>query len=111
MRILRGLLCSLCALLLAAHFLRSEILLFVIGSLLLVPLAFVPRPWARVTVRTALILGALEWLRTLLVLRAVRMAEGTPYLRMTIILLVVAVLTAFSGWWVGRPQKVTEDAP
>lgn len=106
MRILRGLLSSLCALVLAAHFLRSESLLLVIGSLLLVPLVFVPRPWARVSVRVALLLGALEWFRTLMVLRAMRMEAGTPYLRMTIILAVVAALTAFSGWWVGRPSKV-----
>lgn len=108
MRILRGVLAALCALILGAHCLRSGALVLLVCSICLVPVAFIPRSWARMTVRVALSLGALEWLRTLLVLRAERLAQGAPYLRMTVILVAVGVLTAFAGWWSGSSGKVLE---
>lgn len=103
MRILRGLPATLSALILAAHFLRSGDILLVEASVALVPLAFVHRRWAAWTLKAALALGALEWLRTLFILRGIRIEEGAPYLRMTLILAGVAAFTALSA----LPLKVT----
>ncbi len=44
----------------------------------------------------ALLLGALEWLRTLVRLASDRLQEGEPVLRLVLILGTVAALTAFS---------------
>ena len=111
MRILRILPAAFSALLLGAHFLRSGDLLLVLAALALVPLAFLARPWARWTLRAALILGALEWLWTLLVLRGARVAEGAPHLRMTLILAAVAAFTALSAWWAGPVHAPVASGP
>ncbi len=97
MRFLRGLPATLSALILAAHFLRAGDILLVEACVALVPLAFIHRPWAAWTLKAALALGALEWLRTLLILRGIRIEEGAPYLRMTLILAGVALFTVLSA--------------
>lgn len=99
MRWFRGFLTVLCALILGAHFLRYGAIFPMAIALVLVPLACVPRPWARVTVGAVLVLGALEWVHTLLVLRADRVASGAPHLRMTFILGAVALVTLVTGLW------------
>jgi len=80
-------------LLLAAHFLRTDAWLLVVLSLALIPLLFVPRSWAAHVSRIALVIGALEWLRTLVMIAAVRFSAGIPAWRMVLILGTVAVLT------------------
>ena len=64
---------------------------------LLIALLFVQRAWVARLVQVALILGAAEWLRTLFDLVQVRIAMGEPYLRMTVILGVVAVVALGSA--------------
>jgi hypothetical protein len=86
MATLLTLLPAVAGLLLAAHFYRA-------GSLLLA----VPRAWAGRAVQIALVVGAVEWLRTLAVFAAARVASGQPYLRLTLILLAVAIFTATSA--------------
>lgn len=93
---LRLLPAALALLVLGAHFLRAGHLALVALSLALVALLFVRRPWAARIVQGALVLGALEWLRTLALLAGQRRAAGTPYLRMTLILACVALATALS---------------
>ncbi len=85
---------GLSAVLLAAHFYRAGQLALVGASLALLALLAVPRRWAARTVQIGLVLGALEWLRTLAVLAAQRIAAGLPYGRLVAILLVVAAFTA-----------------
>ena len=82
---------------LGAHFLRARIEVLVVGTLVLLGLLAVPRPWAARIVQAGLVLGALEWLRTLVTLVAARMEAGQPALRMAIILGSVALLTGASA--------------
>jgi len=69
----------------------------VFGSLVLIALLVVRRPWVARLVQVALILGALEWIRTLYELVQVRVAIGQPVTRMTVILGVVVVVTFCSS--------------
>lgn len=85
-------------LVLGAHFLRSGNLLAVSGTLVLVGLLFVRRPWAARAVQISLVLASLEWIRTLLQLTVERMHTGQPFLRMAIILGIVAAVTLLSAF-------------
>jgi len=88
---------SIAAILLAAHFYRAgQLALAVLAAGALVLLA-VPRPWAARALQVALLAGALEWLRTLALFASMRMAAGQPYLRLALILGVVAAFTAASA--------------
>jgi len=60
--------------------------------LLLVRGSWVPR-----LIQILLLLGALEWLRTLFVIANMRIAYDQPWVRMAIILGAVALFTALSG--------------
>lgn len=84
-------------LMLAAHFLRTDAWLLVAISLVLIPLLAIPRPWATHLVRVALVIGALEWLRTLAMIAAIRFSAGIPASRMMLILGTVAVLTLLAA--------------
>lgn len=84
-------------LLLSAHFYRAGLLPLALASVLLIALLFVPRAWAARVVQVALLAGCIEWLRTLAAIAAERMAVGQPYLRMVVILLVVAAVTGLSA--------------
>ena len=88
---------SLAAILLAAHFYRAGQLVLAALSVGALVLLAVPRPWAARVLQVALLAGALEWLRTLAVFASTRMALGQPYLRLTLILVAVAVFTAASA--------------
>ncbi|MEO8586583.1 MAG: hypothetical protein ABI584_10520 [Acidobacteriota bacterium] len=93
---LRLFLAALALLVLSAHFLRAESLALSATALAANLLLFVRRPWAARIVQGALALGVLEWTRTLVLLANERRAAGAPYLRMTLILAGVAILTALS---------------
>jgi hypothetical protein len=82
------------ALLLVAHFYRAGSLLLAVAAALTIALLAVPRPWAARAVQGILLLGAVEWLRTLAAFAAHRIAMDQPYLRLTVILLAVAAFTA-----------------
>jgi len=58
---------------------------------------FLRQPWVARLVQVALVLGALEWVRTLYELVQVRTALGEPATRMVIILGSVAVVTLVSA--------------
>lgn len=84
----------LSVLMLAAHFLRTGPTILA-PLCLIVPLTlFVHRIWALRLVQMFLLLGAAEWLRTLIALVQMRQAQGEPWLRLVIILGAVAVFTA-----------------
>jgi len=87
----------LSALLLAAHFSRADNLLVVVFSLMAPLLLLVRKPWVARAFQVVLLLGALEWVRTLVAIAAARQALGAPWLRMALILGAVALLTASSA--------------
>jgi hypothetical protein len=82
---------------LAAHFLRDGSVVMVAVCLLLPVLLFFPRKGAARVVQAALVLGTIEWIRTLVTIVQERMAAGVPYTRTMIILAVVAALTLASA--------------
>jgi len=82
---------------LGAHFLRYGHDIGVIGSLVLIALLFLRQPWVARLVQVALVLGALEWARTLYYLAQVRAAMGEPVTRMAVILGCVASVTLVSA--------------
>jgi len=84
-------------LLLAAHFYRAELALLVAACTFLPLLLFLRRPWVPQLFQGLLVIGALEWLRTLYVLAAMRMGFDQPWGRLALILGAVALFTALSG--------------
>ncbi|MDP6046191.1 MAG: hypothetical protein QGG25_11325 [Phycisphaerae bacterium] len=97
MNIVRLLPVILSAVLLTAHFFRARMLPLAAVSLAFPFVLLVPRRWAARLVQVVLVLGALEWVRTMLMLIMVRKAEGRDWTRMAIILVVVAAITAASA--------------
>jgi len=88
---------------LGAHASRNGWPLVVVGLFAATPLLLVARKlWAVRVVQAALVLGALEWVRTLLRLIDVRQAHGMPYVRMAWILGAVAAVCLLGAWLVGR---------
>ena len=81
-------------LILAAHFLRTGPIILVMLCLAVPLTLFVRRIWALRFVQLFLLLGAAEWVRTLIVLVRDRQAQGEPWLRLVIILGAVAAFTA-----------------
>lgn len=84
-------------LLLGAHFVRAGNWILVVVVLVLVALLRVRRRWASWVVQVGLLLGAAEWVRTLLHLVAWRSQAGEPMARLVAILGGVALLTALSA--------------
>ncbi len=82
---------------LAAHFLRVGALAPVTLLIVLLPLLALRQWWVPRLFQLVLVLGGLEWLRTLVVLRALRAARGEPSLRMVAILAGVAAFTLLSA--------------
>ena len=85
------------AMLLGAHFYRAGMIPLVVLSLLFPVLLFLRRVWAARLVQVILVLGAVEWLRTLLTLVAERRAIGQLWGRLVLILGLVAVFTGCSA--------------
>jgi len=101
--VFRALPIVLSALVLAAHFYRSRNLAMVAVSLTLPLLLFVRERWSARVVQAGLVLGALEWVRTLAFFAGQRMEVGRPWGRLAAILGVVAALTALSALAVRVP--------
>ena len=107
--VLRTLPVVLSALLLAAHFYRSRSLALVAASLALPLLLLVRERWSARAVQAGLVLGALEWMRTLAFFAGQRMEVGRPWGRLALILGVVAALTALSALVVKVPRAGGRD--
>ena len=88
---------GLSLLVLAAHFLRGGDLSPMLLCVGLLGLLFVRRPWATRVLQIALVLGAVEWIRTGIDLVSARQASGEPFERMATILEVVAWVTFLSA--------------
>ena len=97
MNILRLLPVILSLLVLGAHYFRSGIYFIVVIILGLLGLLFVKKAWVARLTQVVLVLGMLEWIRTLFELVAVRQTFGQPWARMAVILGSVALLTGASA--------------
>ena len=98
MNLLRLIPVILSFLLLAAHFYRSgQVTLagLCVATLLLL---FFRKSWIPRLFQLLLILGALEWFRSLYYFAAMRIAWDQPWTRLAIILGAVALFTALSGF-------------
>lgn len=91
-------------LVLAAHFLRGSGLLVASAVVALLLLLAVRRPWAARILQLVLILGALEWIRTLVSLAIRRSQHGEPFMRMVAILGVVVAITLVSALLFETPR-------
>jgi len=90
--------------LLGAHFFRAGSVALVMACLALMALAAVPRRWAAQVIQAGLVIGALEWLRTLSMLASARLAAGQPAARMITILASVALVTALAALVFRHPR-------
>jgi hypothetical protein len=89
-------------LLMAAHLFRGHHYVLMALAALMPLLLIIPRPWVARVLQLGLAISSAEWLRTIAMLAQQRMALGQPYLRMGLILGVVAVITiasAFAFYW------------
>jgi len=84
-------------LVLGAHFPRSGSLPLVVAAIALVACLAARRPWVSRLGQAALLLGAIEWVRTLVLFAGGRMRHGEPYIRLVIILGAVALVTVLSA--------------
>lgn len=95
---------------LAAHFSRGGSNLLA-AALLLAPLLLLVREsWAGWTLRVLLMLGGLEWIRTLVRLVGERRAAGDDWTRLAVILGVVALLTFLAAAAVRIPGPPADTA-
>ena len=83
-------------LLLAAHFLRAGQTVVVVVLLALLFLLLLKKYWVPWVIQLTLLLGALEWVRTLVSVAQVRIGAEMPWTRMAVILGAVALFTALS---------------
>ena len=84
-------------LLLAAHFFRAGENIYVYVLLALLPLLVLKKFWVPWVIQVALILGAIEWLLTLMFVAQMRIEFDMPWTRMAIIMGAVAMFTALSS--------------
>ena len=98
----------LSCLLLGAHFLRANSTLLVISVLLLPCLLVIKQQWSTRLVQLCLILGAVEWLRTLAIFIAERQEIGESWIRLAFILGFVALCTGLSALPLTSIQKAHE---
>lgn len=84
-------------LLLAAHFYRAGMPFLTLLCAALPFLLFLRQPWVPRLFQALLVIGALEWLRTLWVFASMRIAFEQPWGRLALILGGVALFTALSG--------------
>lgn len=97
MNVIRLLPVFLSSLLMAAHCLRSGSSVLAGCSLAFPFLLLVPQKWAARTVQICLLIGMLEWFRTLYLIANQRIEMGMPWTRLAIILGSVAIFTGASA--------------
>ena len=83
-------------LILSAHFSRAGSPLLTIIFLLLPILLFIKKAWVVRLIQIFLVIGSIEWIRILFVYVNERQAIDEPYIRLVLILGIVAFLTGLS---------------
>lgn len=86
------------ALLLGAHFLRVGNLGLMAVSVLVPFLLLIKRRWSLIVVQLLAYVGTVIWIQTTIMIVQERLARGMPWVRVVIILGVVALFTAWAGW-------------
>ena len=84
-------------LLLGAHFYRAKLLPFAIILLIFMFFLFIREKWVARLSQAVLVIGAFEWVRTLLSLVEIRQTMGLPWTRLAVILGAVALFTGLSA--------------
>jgi hypothetical protein len=103
-------------LVLGAHFLRSGDPPLAAACVLLPWVLVIRRPWAARLLQGALLLGAAVWIRTLVAIAVVRARLGDAWLRMAVILSIIAAVTIlsallFQGRTLGRIYGIRNRRP
>jgi hypothetical protein len=98
-RVARSIPAALSCLVLGAHFLRAGTLVAAAVCVIAAALAFSRDRRIVVALRIGLAAGSALWILTAWRIARLRIGEGAPYVRMLVILGVVAVFTALSAWW------------
>ncbi|MCX7771063.1 MAG: hypothetical protein N2202_08290 [Proteobacteria bacterium] len=97
----------LCSMFLSLHFFRMGLLLLTLISLSLIPLSFIRKKWSLITIKLIILLGTLDWIRTLFRIIKDRMHEGRPWL-IAFIILSIVILIHISTLLVLRKRAVKE---
>lgn len=84
-------------LILSAHFSRQDFPILSILCLLIPLLLFIKRAWVARLIQIVLIIGSIEWVRTLFYYVNQRQSVGEPYLRLVIIIGFVVLFTGLSA--------------
>lgn len=84
-------------LILSAHFSRGDLFVLSILCLLIPLILFIKHVWVARFIQILLIIGSIEWIRTLLYYVNQRQAIDEPYLRLIIIIGIIALLTGLSA--------------
>ena len=87
----------LSSLLLGAHFFRAGLTVVAVLIVLFPVVLLVKRAWVARLAQLVLVLGGIEWVRTLLVFVAARREMDQPWIRLAMILGGVALFTIGSG--------------
>jgi len=81
----------------AAYFSRADQPGLVLANLLFPAILLIRRRWVLTAARIMTLVGGVVWLWTEWAILQVRLEQGAPWVRMTIILTAVALFTAVSG--------------
>jgi len=95
--ILRIILTTISFLLLGAHFDRAGFFAIMIICLLIPFLLFIKKRYILTFIQIILYFGAIEWVRTIVIIAKLRIEIDQEWIKMAIILGVVAIFTAISG--------------
>jgi hypothetical protein len=84
-------------LILSAHFSRAGLTLFSLIFLLIPFLLLIKQTWIVRLIQLFLLIGSIEWIRILFVYASERQSFGEPYVRLVIILGIIALFTGLSA--------------
>jgi hypothetical protein len=85
-------------LLLGAHFYRAGYFILVALTIFLPFILLIRKSWPARIIQTFLIIGSIEWIRTLVLLSTMRQSTGAPWIRLVFILGGVALFTLGSAF-------------
>ena len=94
-------------LILSAHFSRGDMFFLSLLFLILPLLLIIKKQWVVRLIQIILVIGSLEWIRSLFIYVNQRQAIDEPYLRLIIIIGIIALFTGLSAF-VFRNEKLRE---